>query len=75
MDRSGDFVMAHGRRGGQGYHGQPLPGLRPTVHDVIGRRLKLHYEELQLQPLPDRLADLLVELDRELPEPPPKRLD
>jgi hypothetical protein len=42
---------------------------------VIGRRLKLHYEELQLQPLPDRLADLLVELDRELPEPPPKRLD
>jgi hypothetical protein len=75
MDRSGEFVMAHGRRGGQGYQRQPLPGLRPGVHEVIGRRLKLHYEELQLQPLPGRLADLLDELDRALPDPGTKRLD
>jgi hypothetical protein len=75
MDRSGDFVMAHGRRGGQGYQRQPLPGLRLGVHDVLGRRLKLHYEELQLQPLPERLAELLDELDREPPDPDLKRLD
>jgi hypothetical protein len=52
-----------------------LPGLRPGVHEVIGRRLKLHYEELQLQPLPGRLADLLDELDRAFPDPGTKRLD
>ena len=67
--------MTQGRRGGQGYQRQPLPGLRPGVHDVIGRRLKLHYEELQPQPLPGRLAELLDELDREPPDPAPKRLD
>ena len=66
--------MAQGRRGGRGYQRQPLPGLRPGVHEVIGRRLKLHSEELQLQPLPERLAELLDELDRELP-PATKRLD
>lgn len=67
--------MPHGRRGGQFYQGQPVPGLRPAVHEVIGRRLKLHYEELQLQPLPQRLAALLDELDREAPDGGPKRLD
>lgn len=55
--------MAHGGRGGRGYQRQPLPGLRPGTHEVIGRRLKLLYEELQLQPLPDRLSALLEELD------------
>jgi septum formation topological specificity factor MinE len=75
MDHFGEIVMAHGRRGGQGYQRQPLPGLRPDVHEVIGRRLKLHYEELQIQPLPDRLARLLDELDRALPDPVTRRLD
>jgi len=75
MDHSGDFVMARDRRGARGYQRQPLPGLRPGIHDVIGRRLKLHYEELQLQPLPDCLADLLDELDRDPPDPATKRLD
>jgi hypothetical protein len=36
---------------------------------MIGRRLKLHYEELQQQPLPERLADLLEELDRVAEDP------
>ncbi len=67
--------MAQGRRGGRGYQRQPLPGLRPSVHDVIGRRLKLHYEELQLQPLPERLADLLEELDRAPDDPATPRHD
>jgi len=57
------------RREGQGFHRQPLPRLRPAVNDMIGRRLRLHYEELQQQPLPDRLADLLDQLDA-LPEEP-----
>lgn len=56
--------MAHGRLNGRGYQRQPLPGLHPGIHEVIGRRLKLHYEELQLQPLPERLSNLLEQLDQ-----------
>lgn len=67
--------MAHGGRGGQGYQRQPLPGLHPGTHDMIGRRLKLHYEELQIQPLPDRLSALLEELDRMFGEPTTPRHD
>ena len=63
MDRSGDYDMAPSRREGQGSHRQPLPKLRPAVHEMIGRRLRLHYEELQQQPLPDRLSELLQQLD------------
>jgi hypothetical protein len=55
--------MTASRREGQGFHRQPLPRLRPATHDLIGRRLRLHYEELQRQPLPARLADLLERLD------------
>ena len=61
--------MAPFRREGQGFHKQPLPRLRPAVHEMIGRRLRLHYEELQQQPLPDRLAELLRELERSEQEP------
>jgi hypothetical protein len=63
MDLSGEFEMAPVRREGQGFQKQPLPKLRPAVHEMIGRRLRLHYEELQQQPLPSRLADLLEQLD------------
>lgn len=73
MERSGDFDMAPFRREGQGFHKQPLPKLRPAVHEMIGRRLRLHYEELQQQPLPDRLSDLLKKLDGPAPEPGPPR--
>lgn len=65
--------MAPFRREGQGFHRQPLPRLRPAVHEMIGRRLRLHYEELQQQPLPDRLAELLRELERAEQEPHPNR--
>ena len=61
--------MAPFRREGQGFHKQPLPRLRPAVHEMIGRRLRLHYEELQHQPLPDRLAELMLELERSDGEP------
>ena len=61
--------MAPFRREGQGFHKQPLPRLRPAVHEMIGRRLRLHYEELQQQPLPSRLAELMAELDKADEEP------
>lgn len=61
--------MAPFRREGQGFHKQPLPKLRPAVHEMIGRRLRLHYEELQQRPLPDRLAELMRELERSDGEP------
>ncbi|MFN4140337.1 NepR family anti-sigma factor [Aestuariivirga sp.] len=63
--------MAPFRREGQGFQKQPLPKLRPAVHDMIGRRLRLHYEELQQQPLPERLSALLEELDR--PDEPTRK--
>lgn len=73
MDRSGDFDMAPFRREGQGFQKQPRPKLRPALHEMIGRRLRLHYEELQQQPLPDRLSKLLKELDDADPDPAPPR--
>lgn len=37
----------------------------PPVNDMIGRRLRRHYEELEDQPLPDRFSALLDALDAE----------
>ena len=65
--------MAPFRREGQGFHRQPLPRLRPAAHEMSGRRLRLHYEELQQQPLPERLAELLRELENTPSEPAPPR--
>lgn len=61
--------MAASRREGQGFHRQPLPRLRPAIHEMLGRRLRLHYEELQQQPLPGRLAELLQQLEATPEEP------
>ena len=72
MERSGDAEMGPARRAGQGLH-LPPPRQRPAAHELIGRRLKLYYEELQQQPLPDRLAELLDELDRAAPDPDRRR--
>lgn len=58
------------RKEAQGFQRQPLPRLRPAVHDMIGGRLRLHYEELQQQPLPGRIAQLLEELEG-MPAPGP----
>lgn len=69
MDSSGDCNMAPIRRQGQGFQRQPLPRLRPAVHEMIGRRLRLHYEDLLQQPLPARLADLLETLESADVEP------
>jgi len=69
MDRNGEFDMSPFHREGKGLHKQPLPQLRPAVHEMIGRRLRLHYGELQEQPLPGRLVELLRELDEPREEP------
>lgn len=73
MDKSGVFEMGPIRREGRGFQRQPTPRLKPAVHEMIGRRLKLHYEELQHQPLPDRLAELMRALERTEEEPAPPR--
>ncbi len=65
--------MARNKREGRGAHLQPSSRPRTDAHEMIGRRLRLHYEELQQQPLPDRLADLLEKLDRQEDHPPPQR--
>lgn len=73
MVHSGYLTMARFKRVGQGARTQSGSTLHPDVHEMIGRRLRLHYEELQQQPLPDRLADLLERLDRPEDHPPPQR--
>jgi hypothetical protein len=35
----------------------------PTVQEMLGRRLKAQYEQIEQQPLPERLQDLLRRLD------------
>ena len=35
----------------------------PEVSDLIGRRLRMYYEEVASQPVPDRFLDLLKQLD------------
>lgn len=72
MEKSGDVDMCPARRPGQGFH-QPPPRLRPGANELIGRKLRLYYEELQQQPLPERVADLLDELDRSAGDPDKRR--
>ena len=43
---------------------------RPALHDMIGRRLRLHYAETQRHPLPARLKALLEQLAE---DPAPSR--
>lgn len=45
-------------------HEQPHGPLREPVHDLIGRRLKTHYRDIEQQPLPHRFSELLQSLDR-----------
>jgi len=56
--------MAPFRKEGRGNQGQAMLRPRPALTEMIARRLKLHYEEAQAQPLPRRLDDLLKQLDR-----------
>ena len=65
--------MAPFRREGRGFHQQPPEKLHPFDHEMIGRRLRLHYENLEQQNLPDRLASLLEQLDELSEEPAPPR--
>ena len=64
-DSSGDFDMVSR----QNMRRQPFNRPRPAVHEMIGHRLRLHYEELHEQPLPSRLADLMQTLDEGGEEP------
>lgn len=66
MDQTGDLDMAPLRRDGQAFQKWPRPRFGPGTHDMIARRLRLHYEELQQRPLPCPLVELLRKLD-ELP--------
>jgi hypothetical protein len=56
--------MALRHHTGPTHEQQPHGPLREPVHDLIGRRLKTHYREIEEQPLPDRFGELLDSLDR-----------
>ena len=69
MNRSGYSNAPPDRGNVQGFTGHTVRKMRPTVHEVIGRRLKLHYGDIEQQPMPSRIADLLAELDAQDDEP------
>lgn len=51
----------------------PHSARRSALHDMIGRRLRLHYEEAQRHPLPERLRSLLDILDQLAEDPASSR--
>ncbi len=54
---------------------KPIPARPSVLHDMIGRKIRLHYEEAQQHPLPARLTVLLDILDQlaENPASPRRR--
>ncbi len=46
------------------HHGKPRPVLGPAATDAIARRLKRVYDDIASEPVPDRFAELLDELER-----------
>jgi hypothetical protein len=44
---------------------RPLPALSKAVQGHLGRKLKATYDELLRQPVPDRIRQLLEDLDRQ----------
>jgi hypothetical protein len=40
---------------------------KPEVYDLIGKRLRVYFEEVASQPVPDRFVDLLNQLEAKIP--------
>jgi Anti-sigma factor NepR len=43
---------------------------KPPVYDIIGRRLREFYDDVAHQPVPDRFAELLNQLESKTPPKP-----
>jgi hypothetical protein len=39
------------------------PPAQPEIHDLIGQRLRSFYDEVAMQPVPDRFVELLNQLE------------
>jgi Anti-sigma factor NepR len=50
---------------GKGGGSAPFP-----VHEHVGRQLKALFDEVTTQPIPDKLVELLEELERKHSKPP-----
>ena len=48
------------------------PTTKPEVYDLIGKRLRVYFEEVSSQPVPDRFMELLSQLEAKAPA---KKLD
>jgi Anti-sigma factor NepR len=46
---------------------QPVTS-KPEVYDLIGQKLRVFYDEVANQPVPDRFMDLLNELEKQSTE-------
>ena len=57
--------MAGNKPGARAGEGSGKPGIQVQVQDHIGRQLRAVYDDVLNQPVPDRLLELLEELDRE----------
>ncbi|MCZ8186342.1 MAG: NepR family anti-sigma factor [Beijerinckiaceae bacterium] len=44
-------------------HFDPRTDIHGKIQDTIGRALQAHYQALVLEPIPNRLIDLLAELE------------
>jgi hypothetical protein len=40
-----------------------LAPAQPEIHDLIGQRLRSFYDEVAMQPVPDRFVELLNQLE------------
>lgn len=57
--------MAGNKPGARAGEGAGKPGIQVQVQDHIGRQLRAVYDDVLNQPVPDRLLELLDQLDRE----------
>lgn len=39
-------------------------GEKPAAHDLLGRKLREYYDDVLKQPVPDRFAELLNQLEK-----------
>ena len=48
---------------------KPMPAT-PAIHDLLGAKLKAYYSAIVSEPMPDRLAELMKELEAQTVAPP-----
>ncbi len=62
--KAGTKVKTGTKRKGRSRPAQPqLSNVDPAVHELIGRRLRVYFEEVSKEPVPERFVELLSKLE------------